>query len=298
MGVLDRMAIATLPLVPRPILRKLSMRYIAGERLEDALEKLSELARAGFAGILDLLGEDVLNADQAREVAASYRTAADALVARGLDAYISVKPTHLGLRLSPDLALELYGDLAAYLGERGLFLRVEMEDHTTTSATLSLFEALRAEHDNVGIVLQSRLLRTPEDVSNLAPGPLNVRVVKGIYLEPAEIAHVEPEPIRVAFLELVASLLERGAFVGLATHDAGLAQRALALIAERGKGPADYEFQVLLGVQQPLWERWRREGHPVRVYVPYGPEWRAYSQRRLRKNPDIFRHVLRDVLGG
>jgi proline dehydrogenase len=145
-------------------------------------------------------------------------------------------------------------------------------------------------------VLQSRLLRTPADIDRLAPGPLSVRMVKGIYLEPASIAHVDPDPIRDANVECSRKLFERGATIGFATHDEVLGERLLALCRALGVTPDRFEFEVLLGVREPLWEAWRDAGHRVRVYVPYGPEWRAYSTRRLRKNPQIFRHVTRDLL--
>ena len=296
MSLLDRLAIASLPLVPRPIMRRLSARYIAGERLEDAIAKLRELSDAGFRGIIDLLGEEVRDEAEARVVARTYLEAARAVRAAKLDAYVSVKPTHVGLLIRPELAFELYAELARALAELGLFLRVEMEDHTTTGATLAVFARLRERFDNVGIVLQSRLFRTPKDVALLPKARVSVRLVKGIYLEPAEIAHTEPGPIRDAYVACARALWERGDHVALATHDAELAQRLFAVARELKKTKDDYELQVLLGVQEPLWHAWREAGHPVRVYVPYGPEWRAYSQRRLRKNPAIFRHVVRDVL--
>ena len=298
MGVLDRVVLATLPYVPRLVMRRIASRYIAGEVLGDALQRLRDLAGRGHPGILDLLGEDVTNEDAARAVARSYREAAVALSDSGLDAYLSVKPTHIGLRLSEELAHELYSSIARVCSEHEIFLRVEMEDHTTTDATLRVFERLRQEFDCVGIVLQSRLLRTPQDIASLAPGPLSVRLVKGVYLEPAEIAHVAPEPIREAFVEACRGLFERGAHVSLATHDDVLAERLIRLCRRLELGPDAYEFQVLMGVREPLWETWRRAGHSVRVYVPYGPQWRAYSTRRLRKNPEIVRHVLRGLLPG
>ena len=171
-----------------------------------------------------------------------------------------------------------------------------MEDHTTTDATLRVYGRLRAEFPDLGVVLQSRLHRTPADIEALAGAPLDVRMVKGIYLEPARIAHVDPEPIREAYLLGCRMLLERGARVSFATHDGPLAQRLIALVRELGVGTDRYEFQVLLGVREELWGLWRRAGHPVRVYVPYGPEWRAYSQRRLTKNPQIAGHVIRAAL--
>jgi proline dehydrogenase len=200
--------------------------------------------------------------------------------------------------MSEALALELYERLAAHCAGHAQFLRVEMEDHTTTDATLRVFEALRASNANVGIVLQSRLLRTPADVEALARrADLDVRMVKGIYLEPARIAHTEPEPIRKAFLDLSRTLLQRGARVAFATHDEALGAGLAALVRELRVPPERYEFEVLLGVQQRLWALWREQGHAVRVYVPYGPQWQPYSLRRLSKNPEILKHVVKATLG-
>jgi proline dehydrogenase len=296
MSWIHRPVLALLPHVPRPVMRRLSARYIAGETLEEELDKLEELGRRGFPGVLDVLGEGVEDEAHARRALEGYLRAAEALHARRIEAYVSVKPTHFGLNLSEPLALELYGSLARRLGELGLFLRVEMEDHPTTDGTLRIFEALRAEHPHVGLVLQSRLFRTPEDIRRLAPGPLDVRMVKGIYLEPPQIAHVDPEPIREAFVQQCAQLFDRDARVAFATHDAQLADRLIALVRERGIPRERYEFQVLLGVQRPLWDRWKEQGHPVRVYVPFGPEWLAYSLRRLKHNPQILGHVMRATL--
>ena len=294
MGLLDRSIIACLPLLPLPIMRSLSSRYIAGETLAEAIARLRPLIAQGYGGILDILGEDATDEAAARAVVDAYTGAADAIVAEGFDAYVSVKPTHLGLRLSDELCLELFAKLARRCEERSLFLRVEMEDHSTTDATLRIFERLRKEHDKVGIVLQSRLLRTPADIQALASGPLSVRMVKGVYLESAEIAHVERASISDAFVECSRLLFERGATVSFATHDELLGARLLELCRATDAPEGSYEFQVLLGVQERLWRTWRQGGEPVRVYIPFGPEWRAYSTRRLRKNPQILRHVMRD----
>jgi proline dehydrogenase len=291
----DRL-VDTLAHVPRPVMRRLSARYIAGEGLEEALELLAALARRGHPGILDILGENVRTVEQARDVLAQYERAATAVAQRRLDAYVSVKPTHFALGSSEDLAHDLYARLARHCRELGLFLRVEMEDHTTTDATLRLFARLRSQFDNVGVVLQSRLFRTPADIARLPAGPLAVRMVKGIYLEPPQIAHVEPGPIRDAYVACCEALFARGASISFATHDDGLAQRLLELVRRMGVAPQRYEFQVLLGVREPLWQAWREDGHRVRVYVPYGPDWLAYSLRRLRRNPQILEHVVRATL--
>ncbi len=297
MSILANAVLGVLPHVPKPVMRVFARNYIAGETLLEALAKLEELAREGHPGILDILGEDVTSQAASNAVVDQYAEAATALALRKLDCYVSVKPTHVGLRQSHALALEQYSKLAGLLKTKGQFLRVEMEDATTTDATLAIFEALREKHDNVGIVLQSRLLRTPADIRALAPGPLSVRMVKGIYLEPAEIAHTEAEPIRAAYVECVKLLIERRAKVSFATHDEGLGERLLASVKAAGYSKQDYEFQVLLGVRRELWALWKAAGHPVRVYVPFGPEWKPYSLRRMRKNPQIFWHVVRASFG-
>jgi len=295
--VIEKLVLASLPYVPGVLMRRLAARYIAGETLEEAIAALAELSRRGHPGILDVLGEHVEDEAAARAAAREYTQAADAVARARLDAYLSVKPTHFGLALDEGLCLELYAALAEHCRKHGLFVRVEMEDHPTTDATIRIFGRLRARHDNVGIVLQSRLLRTPADIDALPPGPLDVRLVKGIYLEPASIAHVDPEPIRAAYVDCARRLFARGARVSLATHDDGLADRCLAAAREMGTAPERYEFQVLLGVREELWQKWKAAGLCVRVYVPYGPQWRAYSQRRLRKNPQVLRHVLRNAVG-
>lgn len=294
--MLHKALLLTLPYVPRPLMRRLADRYIAGETLEQALVRLRGLGERGYPGILDVLGEYAHDAREAEAACRAYLSAAEALRREELDAYVSVKPTHFGLSLSEDLCLELYTRLAKRCGELGLFLRVEMEDHPTTDGTLRVFQRLRRDHDNVGIVLQARLLRTPSDIDALADGPLDVRMVKGVYLEPAAISHTAPDPIREAFLACTQRLFEHGARVALATHDEGLATRLGQLVRELGIGPERYEFQVLMGVLEPLWERLRNAGHPVRVYVPFGAEWRAYSLRRLKQNPELFRAVVRNAL--
>ncbi|MCP3918756.1 MAG: proline dehydrogenase [bacterium] len=277
-------------------MRRFAARYIAGETVDEALEHLASLAARGHPGVIDILGEDVESEAEARAALAGYRDAADRVARQKLDAYVSIKPTHFGLRLSPDLAHELYSELLERCRELGQFARVEMEDHTTIDATLALFARLRERFDNVGIVLQSRLLRTLDDIDALGEVASDVRMVKGIYLEPPEIAHTDAQAIRDAFLACTERLFQRGHTVALATHDEHLAGRLLRLAADRGVDASRHYFEVLLGVQEPLWNRWRQSGNTVRVYVPYGLHWRAYSQRRMKKNPEILRHVMRGML--
>jgi proline dehydrogenase len=291
--VLEKLIIAALPAIPRPIMRRLSARYIAGETLGEAIERLKLLRAAGFAGVLDILGEDVADEAAARGALAEYRGAATEIAEHGLDAYVSVKPSHFGVRISEDLAFELYNDLLAHASSLGQAVRVEMEDHTTTDTTLRLFARLREVHDNVTLVLQARLFRTVADIAALPTGPIDIRMVKGIYLEHESIAHTGAGEIRDAFFECSRQLIASGNTLAIASHDEHLAARLLRSLGDDGVPPERYYFEVLLGVQEQLWHRWKDAGHVVRVYVPYGPHWRSYSQRRLRKNPEILRHVIR-----
>jgi proline dehydrogenase len=296
MGLLHRAVTGIIPFVPTPVMRRMSARYIAGETPEEAFAELEKRAAQGYPGTLDILGEGVSDEAHSRAVAETYCEAATAIAERGLDTYVSIKPTHFGLTVSEELCLELYDKVCAHANPLGVFVRVEMEDHPTTDATLRVYETLRTRHPLVGTVLQSRLLRTLDDIEAFAPGPVDVRMVKGIYLEPPSIAHVTADPIRDAFVVGTRKLFERGATVRLATHDAPMAERLFELIRELEVPKERYEMQVLLGVQEPLWEKWRDAGHTVRVYVPFGPEWRAYSQRRLKKNPELLGHVMRAAL--
>jgi proline dehydrogenase len=296
MGLLHRAVVATLPLVPGPVMRRLSARYIAGETLAQAMTTTRAFANQGYGGVLDVLGEDVADEAEARGALAEYIACAKAIADTKVDSYVSVKPTHFGLRLSEDLCLELYGELATQCTALGQKLRVEMEDHTTTDATLRLFRNLRERFQDVGVVVQSRLFRTADDIAAL-PENSDVRLVKGIYLEPESMAHTDADAIRDAFVKDVERLFQAGHSIALATHDAGLADRAIQVAKDQGVGSERFEFEVLMGVQDPLWRTWRDSGCRVRVYVPFGPGWRAYSQRRLRKNPQVLGYVMRNFLG-
>jgi proline dehydrogenase len=298
LALLDRAIARVLPAVPKPVVRRLSDRYIAGPELEDAVETVRALNEAGKKATLDVLGEEVQAVEEAAAIRTEYERAMDVIEAEGLDANVSVKLTGLGLKVDPRLCAESLRALTLKSEERGRFVRIDMEDSSTTTATLELYRVLRAEgHDNLGIVLQAMLRRTLDDVLELADLRPNVRVCKGIYVEPAEIAYQGDEAIRFNFVETISALWARGAKVAVATHDEVLVEKALALIREGGLGPERYEFQLLLGVRENLADELVRDGHTVRVYVPYGQKWYEYSLRRLQENPKIAGYVARDTLG-
>jgi proline dehydrogenase len=297
LALFDRAIARMLPAVPKPVVRRFSGRYIAGEDLGDAIGAVRTLNETGKKATLDVLGEEVESREEAVAIHAEYERALAEIEAEGLDANVSVKLTALGLKVDPALCGESIRALVKAAAESGRFVRIDMEDSSTTTATLDLYRELRAEgHENVGIVLQAMLRRTLDDVHELLELQPNVRVCKGIYLEPAEVAYQGYDTVRFNFTEAVSALFDGGAKVAVATHDDWVVSEALALIEERDLGFDRYEFQLLLGVREDLADELVREGHTVRIYVPYGRQWYEYSLRRLQENPKIAGYVAADTL--
>jgi proline dehydrogenase len=289
---LDRAIVRLLPAVPKPVVRRLSSPYIAGPTLEDAVRVVRQLNGAGKRATVDVLGEEITNAGEAAEIARQYHEALGRIESERLDANISVKLSGLGLQLDYDLCRTNLEALVDDARARGNFVRIDMEDSSTTDAALRLYRELRsAGHANLGVVLQAYLRRTLDDV----PGLANVRVCKGIYVEPAAIAFQDPGEIRTSFLATFDALLEQGAYVGIATHDELLLRAAQERIGAPGVSER-VEFQMLLGVRAARGDELVREGHGLRVYVPFGIHWYEYSVRRLQENPRIAGYVAADTL--
>jgi proline dehydrogenase len=240
-----------------------------------------------------VLGEEITREDDAHEITRAYHRVLARIDDEQLDSNISVKLTGLGLELDHALCRENLRSVLEEARRRNNFVRVDMEDASTTDATLSIYRELRsAGFDNVGVVLQARLRRTLADTAGLD----NVRVCKGIYLEPPEIAYEDADVIRGSFRATLHALLDAGAYVAIATHDEVLIADALAQIRERGLTPAQYEFQMLLGVRSARGDELVRSGHRLRVYVPFGTHWYEYSIRRLQENPKIAGYVAADTV--
>jgi proline dehydrogenase len=295
-SLVDSAIVRLLPAVPKQIVRRISEQYIAGEELDDALRVVLELNAEGKLATLDVLGEEVTDPEEARAIAAAYREAIDAFARGRLDSNISVKPTALGLNLSYELCHENFEDVVLHAAERDNFVRIDMEDSSTTDDTLRLYRELReAGHENIGIVLQARLKRTLDDVRALAELRPNVRICKGIYLESPEIAFRDFDAVQASFVQTLKELLEGGSYVGIATHDEWLLEQGKRLVAERGLGRDDYEFQMLLGVRPVLGDELVREGHRLRIYTPFGRHWYSYSLRRLQENPKIAGYIATDT---
>jgi len=295
--IFDRAIVRALPAVPRPVVKRLSSRYIAGTTLADACDVVRELNADRKEATLDVLGEEVKLREEAIGLRDAYRRALDTIEEDGLRSNISVKLTALGLKLDRDLCRSNLIALVEEAAQFGNFVRIDMEDSSTTSETLALYRSLREEqHDNFGVVLQAALKRTLSDVAALADLRPNVRVCKGIYVEPPELAFQEDESIRLNFLDALEALFDVGSYVGIATHDDWLIGEALGLIERRGLARDGYEFQMLLGVRPELGDELVREGHRLRIYVPFGRRWYEYSIRRLQENPKLAGYVALDTL--
>jgi proline dehydrogenase len=268
------------------VVRRVAGRYIAGVELADACRVVRSLNAEGKPATLDVLGEEVTSPAEAAVFAAAYLEVLAVVEREELDANVSVKPTALGLELGRDIFRENLETVVRAAAERGNFVRVDMEDSATTDATLATYRELReAGHENLGIVLQAALRRTLDDVRSLADLRPSVRVCKGIYVEPEELAFTDADEIRESFERTVEGLLDAGCYVAVATHDERLVDTCLRLVRERGLGPDRYELQFLLGVKPDVATRLVHQGHRLRVYVPFGPRWYEYSVRRLRENP-------------
>jgi proline dehydrogenase len=296
-ALLDRAIVRVLPAVPRPVVRKLSRRYIAGSTLVEACRVVSELNEKGKMATIDVLGEEITGREEATALLAEYEDVFGTIEREGLDSNISVKLTGLGLNLDHEFCRDNIAELVREAAKRDNFVRIDMEDSSTTTETLELYRELRGQGlDNVGIVLQAYMKRTLTDIADLADLRPNVRVCKGIYVEPAEIAYQEFDTVRMNFVEAVGALLDAGGYVAVATHDDWVIGEALALIDERGLAPDQYEFQMLLGVRPELGDELVREGHRLRIYVPFGRQWYEYSLRRLQENPKIAGYIALDTL--
>jgi len=284
--LLDKAIARLLPVVPKPVVRVFASRYIAGAALADAVRVVRSLNAAGMMATIDVLGEEITNEQAARTIAHSYLDVFAAIEREELDANVSIKPTALGLKLSYDLCKENVGEVLS----QGRFVRIDMEDATTTDDTLRLYRELRGDgHENVGVVLQAYLRRTLDDVRALADLKPNVRLCKGIYVEPPSIAYSDPESVRTSYVQCLDALLATGAYVAAATHDEKLITAALDRRVP--------EFQMLLGVREERARELVAAGHPLRVYVPYGEQWYGYSVRRLQENPAMAGTIARATVG-
>ncbi len=293
---LNQLIVKTMPLVPRPIIRMISKRYIAGETLDDAVRVTKEIMGLGGMTTIDVLGEFVDTKEKALEEKFMCSKVLDAISENGLDSYLSVKPTSLGLGIDFDFAFSNIKFLVEKAAQKNLFVRLDMENSPYTDLTFELFKKLRAEgFQNVGIVIQAYLYRSEDDIKKLAEYKPSIRLCKGIYKESPKIAFQDREAVRNNYKKLLTLIMDLGLYPAIATHDDILIEYALEEISRRNLKPSDYEFQMLLGVREERRNELLQNGHRLRVYVPFGKDWYGYSTRRLKENPDIAGYVFKAI---
>ena len=274
-------------------------RFVAGETLDESVPVLRSLNDRGLAANTTLLGEDVLNEDETRAVAAEFRRILDRIREEGLGVNVALKLTHLGLDVDEDLAFENVRSVVDHAAQVGNFVRIDMEYSSLVDATLRIYRRLReAGYANVGTVLQSYLYRSAADLEELLPLQPNLRLVKGAYLEPAEVAYPRKEDVDAAYVRLLERSLGREGYTAVATHDERLIEHAIGFANGTGIERDRFEFQMLYGVRPQLQLDLVRRGFKVLVATPYGPEWFPYLMRRLAERPANVMFFARNLVRG
>jgi proline dehydrogenase len=281
--------------MPRSFVRFFSRKYIAGETIESAVKLVKEFNSKDIYATMDVLGESVKNEEEAVNAFNNAMKVFDAIVDNNLKANLSVKPTQLGLEINEELAYEHILKLVKRANEIDNFVRIDMEDSPYTDTTIDIYKKVFENYNNVGIVLQAYLKRTYNDTVLLNKLGTDYRLCKGIYIEPASIAYKSKETVRDNYVKVLETMLKNGNYVGIATHDEYLINEAYRLIKEL-KIPKDkFEFQMLLGVREDLRDKINNDGFKIRIYVPFGKDWYPYSIRRLKENPKIAWHILKNI---
>jgi proline dehydrogenase len=284
--------------VPKRLVGLFAQRYIAGDSLDKAIRKTKELNDLGAMTTIDILGEAVKSAQEAEKIVDTYLQVLQQIQANNLQSNISIKPSSFGFLVNENLCFESIQKIVSAASEPGHFVRIDMEDHLLTDFTLNTYRKLRVQFpQNVGTVLQSYLKRTVEDASLLIEsGKTNLRLCKGIYVEPETIAYKDRKKINESYLRALDILFSKGGYVGIATHDNALVSGALELIKKYKLAREQYEFQMLLGVRPELMHRILETGHRIRIYVPFGKDWYPYSTRRLKENPAIVGNIVKGFM--
>ncbi len=299
MNPLNNLIVSTLHLFPKGFVKRFAMRYIAGEQIEDANRLVGELNLKKMLATIDVLGENVNTREEAI-VSSDAAVAVLRMIDKNkLNANLSIKLTQFGLNIDKDFCFDNVNKVMETARSFGNFVRIDMEDSSVTSATLAIYERFRAAgFDNTGIVIQAYMRRSAEDVKRLVEMKASVRICKGIYIEPEAIAFKGRDEIRRNYIGLLRMLIEGKCRVGIATHDDFLIRAAYDIINQDHVTRDDYEFQMLYGVRSDLRDKVVADGHRLRVYVPFGKHWYAYSMRRFKENPQVAGYVLKSVLTG
>lgn len=279
------------------LFRKLTTRFIAGETIDEAIAAIREINAHGCTASFDHLNEGVTNAKATEAEVAEYLNVLARIDDTGIKSNVSIKLTQFGLEIDPELAYRNARRIVEDAKRRGNFVRVDMEGSNVTQATLDIFNRLRSEFElnDVGIVVQSYLYRTKEDVASLLKIPARIRLCKGAYNEPAEVAYPEKKDTDDNYVRVMKMLLSSGVYHGIATHDPKMIDATIDFTKREGIGKEAFEFQMLYGIRRDLQEKLARDGYGMRVYVPYGKHWYPYFMRRLAERPANIWFVLKNI---
>jgi proline dehydrogenase len=294
-SVINNIIVSVVQVLPKSVVGFFSRKYIAGESLDSAVSLVKDLNAKGIYATLDVLGESVTNEEEAGRAFENAMKVFDAIVEHNLKANISIKPTQLGLSFDEQFVCEQIRKLVKRANEIDNFVRIDMEDSQYTDATINIYKSVFEMFGNVGIVLQSYLKRSYNDTVILNKLGTNYRICKGIYIEPASLAYKDKQIIRDNFLKMLECMFKNGNYVGIATHDEYLIDNAYRLIKELNIPNDKFEFQMLLGVREDLRDKINSDGYKIRIYVPFGKDWYAYSIRRMQENPQIARYIVQNI---
>jgi proline dehydrogenase len=298
MNIFNQAVVKMIPVIPRGIVRKFANPYIAGEKLSDAIGRAKQLNSMGIMGTMDVLGEHNTLKEQAVQSTNECIGVIEAINENKLDSNLSLKLTQLGLQMDFDFCKENLFRILDAAKKYNMFVRIDMEDSTCTNDTLKMYELSRIYYPNCGVVIQSYMRRSYEDVEKLVKQKANFRLCKGIYVEPEKIAYKKKEEVRENFLKLLKLMFENKAYVGIATHDDVVVDGAYKILDEFGLKKEEYEFQMLLGIRERLRDEIHSKGYRMRIYIPYGEQWYNYCIRRFKENPKMATYVLKSMVTG
>jgi proline dehydrogenase len=299
MNIANQLILSAIQLLPRPLVKRFAMRYIAGEGLDDAVRVVKSINSKQMMATMDVLGENISTREESLAAVRECEEVLHSIHKHHLGANLSIKLTQFGLKIDGEFCHSNVKRLLEIASGYNNFVRIDMEDSSTTTETLELYGRLRSEgFENVGMVIQVNMRRSEEDVRRLVSMKANTRLCKGAYIEPEAIALKGKEEIRLNYLKLLRMLLEGKCYVGIATHDDFLIDEAYQMIQKMDLQKSDYEFQMLHGVRMKLRDKIVADGYRLRVYVPFGRYWYAYSIRRFKENPQMAWYVLQAIFSG
>jgi proline dehydrogenase len=293
---INHLIVKIVQLMPKPVVGFFSKKYIAGVTLQAAVDYVKKLNSMGIYATMDVLGESVANKEEAIRCKNEAIEVLEAIEQNKLKANLSIKPTQMGLAIDEEFAFQQILEIVQKAEQFKNFVRIDMEDSPFTDKTINVYKRIFQDYKNVGIVIQSYMRRSYDDVITLNKIGTNYRLCKGIYVESASIAYKDKQEVRNNYLKLLDAMFKDGNYVGIATHDKYLIDEAYKRIKEKNISKDKFEFQMLLGVREDLRDKINSDGYKIRIYVPFGKDWYAYSVRRLKENPSVAGHIAKSFL--